>query len=280
MRNERFDLERLDQALTLKLVEAAVLAFDYRGRNRHSFNRIFLVLESPDSGSEIRNHSGGEQLPMRAGYLYFMPSQCDLSFRFLESMKFVSFHIHLEFLGHIELFAGCGSCMVRPDGDELGVRARRLLESSGEPLIQLFELRQLVLAAVAAFLPGPEGRWRALDAVVRRHERVLEFIRREGSARTTIEELAAVAGVSRSTFSRNFAAELGIPPKQYLAETLIRRAELLLLEPGATARRVAQELQFGNEYYFSRFFKQRTGRTPGEYRRGPEHHGGKGGQGQ
>ena len=84
---------------------------------------------------------------------------------------------------------------------------------------------------------------------------------------TTVEELAAVRGMTRETFSRKFSASLGMTPKQFLTRTLLNRACALLLRGNRLAREVALELGFTNEFYFSRFFRKQTGIPPHRFRK-------------
>ena len=79
--------------------------------------------------------------------------------------------------------------------------------------------------------------------------------------------MAAVVKMSRDTLSREFPRDCGITLKRYLTQSIVRRAEKMLLEPETSARMVAEALRFNNEYYFSRFFRKNTGRTAGEYRK-------------
>ena len=58
----------------------------------------------------------------------------------------------------------------------------------------------------------------------------------------------------------------GSSPHQYLLELRLARARNLLEETSLSVKEVAQNAGFEDEHYFCRFFKQKTGRTPGQWR--------------
>lgn len=80
----------------------------------------------------------------------------------------------------------------------------------------------------------------------------------------TLDELAAVAGVSRFRLAHAFSKEVGIPPHAYQLHVRIARAQSLLMR-GMPQADVAAELGFTDQSHFSRHFKRIWRVTPGEY---------------
>lgn len=83
--------------------------------------------------------------------------------------------------------------------------------------------------------------------------------------RVTLDELAAVAGVSRSHLSRAFRHMVGLPPHAYQNQMRVQRAKYLLAS-GATLSDAASEAGFADQSHFTRVFREFTGATPGQYR--------------
>ncbi|MBA3845178.1 MAG: helix-turn-helix transcriptional regulator [Planctomycetes bacterium] len=79
--------------------------------------------------------------------------------------------------------------------------------------------------------------------------------------------LARDLGVAYGAFRKGFARALGVPPARYRQLRRIDRAKSLLAEPGSTLATVAARLGYCDVYFFSRQFRQVTGRTPGAWRR-------------
>ncbi|MEU8551630.1 AraC family transcriptional regulator [Streptomyces roseoverticillatus] len=84
----------------------------------------------------------------------------------------------------------------------------------------------------------------------------------------TLASLAAVAGVSRSTFAKRFHELLGEPPLAYLTEWRMTLAADLLGEPGTTLASVARRVGYADPFGFSAAFKRVRGVSPSEYRDG------------
>lgn len=81
-----------------------------------------------------------------------------------------------------------------------------------------------------------------------------------------LEKLATELGMSYSSFRREFKAEAGLPPRQYLLAIRINRAKALLTETNRKAVDIAAAVGFSSPGYFSCYFQQSTGLTPLEYR--------------
>lgn len=83
-----------------------------------------------------------------------------------------------------------------------------------------------------------------------------------------IAELASDAGYSVDHFSRVFREVMGQSPRDYQVTARIDRARQLLSESSLTVSQIADALGYRDVYFFSRQFKQRTGRSPTQYRKG------------
>ena len=83
----------------------------------------------------------------------------------------------------------------------------------------------------------------------------------------TIDELAAVACVSRSTLTKHFRAELSCSVGEYVTERVMAKAERMLLTTSLSVRETSELLGFSDQFYFSRIFKERFGVSPRMHRR-------------
>lgn len=83
--------------------------------------------------------------------------------------------------------------------------------------------------------------------------------------RVSLDELAAVAGVSRSHLSRAFRHVVGLPPHTYQNQLRVQRAKSLLAS-GATLSDAASEAGFADQSHLTRVFREFTGATPGQYK--------------
>ena len=74
-------------------------------------------------------------------------------------------------------------------------------------------------------------------------------------------------GMPYETFRRRFTREMGIAPARFRAERTVEAACHLLQYTGMTGAQIAERLGYGDEYHFSRRFKQLRGETPTQFRR-------------
>ncbi len=83
-----------------------------------------------------------------------------------------------------------------------------------------------------------------------------------------ISELSEILEVDRSTLFRKFRRQLGMTPVEYLNRHKITRAGELLRTTEYSVKDIARMCGFSSEKYFFKRFKQLTGATPSEFRRG------------
>ncbi len=85
----------------------------------------------------------------------------------------------------------------------------------------------------------------------------------------SVETLSRDMGVSRVQLYRKVQALLGMNVVDYIAEIRLKKAKRLLTETNKTMAEIAYETGFGSPAYFTTFFKQRTRKTPSEFRKSP-----------
>jgi transcriptional regulator GlxA family with amidase domain len=81
-----------------------------------------------------------------------------------------------------------------------------------------------------------------------------------------LEKFAADNNIGYSWFRRMFKNYTGLSPRQYCLQLKIMRAKELLLSTELSVKEISYELGFESIHYFSRMFKQKTGKSPSEFR--------------
>jgi AraC-like DNA-binding protein len=94
--------------------------------------------------------------------------------------------------------------------------------------------------------------------------RAKDFIWEYYTENITLDELAALTGLSRFHLVRAFAAEFGMPPHAYLNHVRLAKAKKLITA-GISLAIVAAEVGFADQSHFTRHFTKTYGVTPGEY---------------
>lgn len=96
--------------------------------------------------------------------------------------------------------------------------------------------------------------------------RVLAAIHAEPARAWTVEQLGAVAGLSRAAFARRFTIHVGEPPLTYLTRWRMTAATRLLRDTDKPLRQVAAAIGYGSAFAFAKAFRREYATTPGDYR--------------
>jgi AraC-like DNA-binding protein len=103
-------------------------------------------------------------------------------------------------------------------------------------------------------------------------EHAITRIQNEFERDLDVKLLARELGVSYSWFRHTFAAHTGLSPHQYLLELRLVRARSLLAETDMSIKEIAMQTGFGDEFYFSRLFRQKLNLTPSQWRNRSSHY--------
>ena len=176
------------------------------------------------------------------------------------------------------LLTALPSRMVVARGAGKGSALARLIELAREELSEGAAGRESVLSRYAELMffealrryiaaaPDETG-WLAglSDALVGRS---LSALHARPGWPWTLDGLAREVGASRSVLAERFAALVGMPPMQYLAQWRMQLASELLTGTQASIAEIAQHLGYGSEAALSRAFKRIVGASPAHWRRG------------
>ncbi len=94
---------------------------------------------------------------------------------------------------------------------------------------------------------------------------VIDYMRANLIEDISISDLAKLAHMSESHFSRSFKQSMGTAPHQYLMQQRVERAKQLLEKRSATISTIALDCGFANQTHLTKVFRQKTGMTPKAY---------------
>jgi AraC family transcriptional regulator len=115
----------------------------------------------------------------------------------------------------------------------------------------------LACAVLTEELPRSQG---GLSGNVLR--RVVAHVEDHLGEHISLEQLAALAGMSRFHFARQFRISTGQSPMGYVRQARIERATTILRERNTTIARVALSLGFADQSHFTRTFGRFIGVSP------------------
>ena len=91
-----------------------------------------------------------------------------------------------------------------------------------------------------------------------------KYIQENITEKINIDTLCVRAGMSKSSLSRAFRAELGLSPMEFVIRERIAYAKKILTQ-SKSVKTACFSAGFSDTNYFVRLFKQREGITPGQY---------------
>ncbi len=144
---------------------------------------------------------------------------------------------------------------------------------AGDPVQELeieVALQGVVARAFAEFSNLREPLLRSTNRIAhRRIARVLEHVRAQGEASNptalSLDELAAIADLSKFHFLRQFTQAVGMTPGAYLRTLRLCHAARKLRRSKASILEIALGVGFADHPSFSRAFARHMGMTPSQY---------------
>lgn len=247
--------------LDLRLTRAAIGSFPiHQNDNFMAVNRLFVIVDEAGDDSFIKHYQSGEVLPIRKNCIYMVPCQHVIELKLTGDVQFVSLHFNLDLFYGFDVFKSYDRC-VCIENSALVDELQQLMEQEDQ-LITLCRIDEIILGLCVSLLkthPKPDTynnkNWH-------KYESILDFVRDSGDALTTVTVLAEMNGMRRDVFSREFTQDMGINPKEFLDNTLMRKVTKMLLTSQLNSRQIADKLNFSSEHYFSRFFKRHTKMSP------------------
>lgn len=96
--------------------------------------------------------------------------------------------------------------------------------------------------------------------------KALSFIQTHYSEPITLDEIAAVSGLSRYYFIKQFQHQLNMTPMQYLTKIRIQKATELLRSTSSSVTDIAAQVGYANANYFNKVFRKVVGVSAGTFR--------------
>ena len=240
---------------------------DRKNKCDYSSGRGFWGISYAIGGEAEYRFSSGKRRRVSAGDVVFLPA--DTSYTIYTAGEYhhytVNFTLHKE--NSCDVFDGEEIIILSSNGKKYYLNTFRALAEAWQKkeagyqmraVGMLYELLASLIEEKRSSMPLGSGHRKILPAK--------EYIDADPTRSVTIEELAAICGMSMTAFRRSFLAAIGQTPMRYRDSKLIALAKERLISGYFSVAEVAEYLGFEDASYFGRFFKKHTGKTPGEYK--------------
>jgi len=121
-----------------------------------------------------------------------------------------------------------------------------------------------LLAALIARFADDSSAPRCCAADRQAVRRAYDYLAEHYAENLSLDQLAAVAGLSPYHFNRVSAEQYGMPPHAFQTQLRVLRARLLILQ-GWPLPHVASQTGFADQSHLTRHFKRLVGVPPGQY---------------
>jgi len=96
-------------------------------------------------------------------------------------------------------------------------------------------------------------------------KKAFDFIAKNYNRPITVNDIAKHVNLSKSRLYRIFLQHAYVSPHQYLAEYRVSEAQNMLEKRSGSVKEIAQAVGINDALYFSKLFKQQTGKSPTGY---------------
>jgi AraC-like DNA-binding protein len=207
----------------------------------------------------------GRRLPLRPGFCYLIPAGLTFDYACGSFLDQLYFHVNAYAADGCDLLSRLTGCRELPvPGGEL---ADLLICYRSENLAGAFGLQAALQRAIARFVGSAKAGEDALETHSAFLRRLYPLVQQTLSSRTTRKMLADAMAMSQSTLAKRFKAETGMTLGRYIDNLLLEKARQLLVTTDDPIGVIAERLGFCDQFYFSRYFRQRQHETPSQYRR-------------
>ncbi len=132
-------------------------------------------------------------------------------------------------------------------------------------------MKACLVLVIREFIKGPEPGFETFKILAGSQlGKAIDAVLDRPSEAHTVNGLAALAGMSRSTFTRQFATAFGMSPMEFVTKTRLYHGAQMLRSTPLPVKTIAAIAGFASRSHFSRAFKAAWGMGPASFRKGYE----------
>lgn len=280
--------ENLSNELVVEIIHVDNIKFDddYIQEDIISpFSRFYYIKEG-NSKIVIK----GEEIKMKSGNLYLIPSFTPCSYYFHKGMNHYFIHCILSFQSGLNPFlylkilkevnANTIDTLLFEEIFELHPNKRlpdyypeiyhkTMWHNKNEyqKKIKLkWESDGIIKQLFSRFLKDDDKKV-MYNSLRYNIETIFFYIRENFMNDISIKDLAEKSFLSTDHFSKVFKEAVGIGPKEYIIRQRLEKAQMLLLTTDYSVQEIIEHVNFKSLAYFSRIFKKYNSLTPTQYRK-------------
>ncbi|MBR5543634.1 MAG: helix-turn-helix transcriptional regulator [Oscillospiraceae bacterium] len=206
----------------------------------------------------------GERIVMKEGNWYLLPDGVSVKYWCDDFMEEFTFHFKLCNIDRVDLLRNCRRAYTFPIKEDFTPFFSRCLES--EEAKDALRLCGIIYDMLCRFIDEYDIKLAEteLSPCV---SKAVAHINKNLSMQLTVDEIAKASFVSKSTLEKYFKEELSCSVHGYLLNTVLFEAGNLLLKTSISIRNISERFGFCDQFYFSKCFKEKFGKSPKDFRK-------------
>ena len=166
----------------------------------------------------------------------------------------------------VDVFDQCRDCL-DSGGFRWRISGRYSPQQPNRDLwLDIVSFKSILFQIIARFIQKYAVDLKSHIERVIKYEPLFSFINENSSAELLVSDVVEYMHQSQSTLYKSLKEETGYSIKSYMDKSLITSAQEYLLLTDYRIKKIAFLLKFKDQYYFSRFFRKKTGLSPRQYR--------------
>ncbi len=246
--------------ITVHKVEHVLLDDTWVYVNAHSpYTRLYFV---KDGDGELRY--GEKTVKLQKGKVYMIPADLVFSYS-CKTLEKIFFHLSLINKEGYDVLSGLSDIYALDYKEEIFAHLCDVLAkpdySSG------ITLNAVLFSTLLDFLDSFSLSFGEMKTHSELVSKVIKYIQQYPTISLSVESLAKSNFVSVSKLRNIFLKETGITIGKYVDDMVFMRAKLLLSDKTVSIAEISRRLDFCDQFYFSRRFREKFGVTPTQFRR-------------
>ncbi len=221
------------------------------------YSRLYYVKSG--KATVVTAHESVELLP---GNWYLLPTGITFDYDCSEKLEHVFFHLKLFDFDEVDLLRS----VPKPISVCAESDASLCQNLEGQNVTDWLKVRQAVDGVLLCLLETHNISVKSEDYSPCIFK-ALQYIKQNLSVQLTISDVAENIFVSKSTLTKHFQKELSMSVNQYIHDTVMFQAVQLLRSTNLSVLAVSERFGFSDQFYFSRCFKAKFGKSPREFRK-------------
>ena len=225
---------------------------------RNYYTRLYFI-----QSGKGHLQCGGKEIPLEAGNIYLIPSECRFGFG-CETLDKIFFHIMLPAKEKTDILSEIGTILILHDRQDI---IDALYRSYGQTdPISLLRVKNLLYLTLEQFFSVHDIQFSCSQALSKLSSDALRYIWGHISVKLSVQDVAQQLYVSESKLRNTFKNDTGIALGKYIDDAVFFTVRKMLTA-GVPIEQITVRLGFCDRNYLSRRFKEQFGKTISQYRK-------------